>query len=108
MRRKYILILLSIFIVIYGYKVTLNIIHDNKEKLLASVKQDIDYTESLEEFDNPERGFYQYYYYNLKESNNDIINPDELSSNLMHLRIGLGSFSKAYNKDGIKNYQQKL
>lgn len=102
MRRKYILILLSIFIVIYGYKVTLNIIHDNKEKLLASVKQDIDYTESLEEFDNPERGFYQYYYYNLKESNNDIINPDELSSNLMHLRIGLGSFSKAYNKDDDK------
>ena len=52
MRRKYILILLSIFIVIYGYKVTLNIIHDNKEKLAASVKQDIDYTESIEEFDN--------------------------------------------------------
>ena len=101
------LILLCIFIVIYGYKVTLNINHDNKEHLAASVNQNIDGTESLESFDNPERGFYQYYYYNLKENNNDSINPNDLNSNLMHLRIGLGAFSNRYNGSSEKDISQE-
>lgn len=64
---------------------------------LVFAKSDISYTETLESFDNPERGFYQYFYYNFKEENNDLINTNSLKDNLLHLRLGLKDFSKQGN-----------
>lgn len=54
----------------------------------------IDYSESLEVLQNPERGFYIPIGYNLRLEKNQPINP---SGNLIHLRVGIGAFSKANN-----------
>ncbi len=57
----------------------------------------IDYTETLETFDNPERGFYTHLRYNFKVSGNE--DPEEiyLEGNLIHLRLGIGAFSGKVN-----------
>ena len=52
------------------------------------------FQESLEELDNPERGFYEPVGYEMKVSGNKILN---LKYNLIHLRVGIGAFSKAVN-----------
>lgn len=61
---------------------------------------DIDYNESLESFDNPERGFYEPIGYTLKVSDNEV---KELNYNLIHLRVDLSTFSKANN--GIEDLE---
>ena len=58
----------------------------------------LNYLESLETFDNPERGFYHTYFYNFKPENNKI-SESGLGAKLVHLRLNLGNFSKAVNKD---------
>ena len=87
-----------LIIVLIGVSLILNIImlirfkgqNDNKNTL------DIDYNESLEDFNNPERGFYTYLYYNFKVTGNE--EPSEyLDGNLVHLRLGIGDFSKKVN-----------
>lgn len=55
---------------------------------------DIDYNESLESFDNPERGFYEPIGYTLKVADNEV---KDLKYNLIHLRVDLSAFSKASN-----------
>lgn len=60
----------------------------------------IDYNESLESFDNPERGFYEPIGYALKVSDNEI---KDLNYNLIHLRVDLSAFSKATN--GIEDLE---
>lgn len=55
---------------------------------------DIDYNESLESFDNPERGFYEPIGYALKVANNEV---KDLKYNLVHLRVDLSAFSKTTN-----------
>lgn len=55
---------------------------------------DIDYNESLESFDNPERGFYEPIGYTLKVADNEV---KDLKYNLIHLRVDLSAFSKANN-----------
>ena len=52
------------------------------------------FQESLEELDNPERGFYEPVEYKMKVSGNKIL---DLNYNLIHLRVGIGAFSKAAN-----------
>lgn len=52
------------------------------------------FQESLEELDNPERGFYEPVGYEMKASGNEILN---LKYNLVHLRVGISAFSKAAN-----------
>ena len=52
------------------------------------------FQESLEELDNPERGFYEPVGYEMKASGNEILN---LKYNLIHLRVGISAFSKAAN-----------
>ncbi len=62
----------------------------------ATETKDIDYTETLETFDNPERGYYSYLYYNFKVTGNE--EPSKyLDGNLVHLRLGIGDFSKKVN-----------
>ena len=39
----------------------------------ANQTEEIDYTESLENFDNPERGFYRTYFYNFLVDNNRLV-----------------------------------
>jgi hypothetical protein len=56
----------------------------------AEVSQRLDYTDSLDSFNNPERGFYEAQYIRLKESGGSAANP---SANLVHLRIDLSEFS---------------
>lgn len=52
------------------------------------------FQESLEELNNPERGFYEPVGYEMKVSGNQIL---DLKYNLIHLRVGIGAFSKAVN-----------
>lgn len=65
----------------------------------ATEIQEIDYTETLETFDNPERGFYSHLRYNFKVSGNEEPKDYRLQGNLMHLRLGIGAFSSKVNKD---------
>ncbi len=64
----------------------------------ANQTEEIDYTESLENFDNPERGFYRTYFYNFLVDNNRLVTAG-LGANLIHLRLNLGNFSKAVNNN---------
>lgn len=57
----------------------------------------LDYTEILETFNNPERGFYTPVYIKYNETNNKIISENDAKKNLIHLRLDIGSFSKAVN-----------
>ena len=50
---------------------------------------DIDYNETLESFDNPERGFYEPIGYSLKVADNEV---KDLNYNLIHLRVDLSAF----------------
>lgn len=58
--------------------------------------QDIDYIETIENFNNPERGFYDHFPYKFSVTDNKPIN-SKLSANLIHLRLDIGEFSKAVN-----------
>ena len=74
----------------------------NNPKLIAIndsdvSNQDLDYTETLDSFDNPERGFYTYLYYEFKESGNEDPKPYLLEGNLIHLRLRIGAFSGKVN-----------
>lgn len=60
----------------------------------ALEEQSIDYTETLETFDNPERGFYRTAGLRLAVSGNKATNP---TAKLTHLRVGIGKFSGAFN-----------
>lgn len=62
-----------------------------------AAEQELDYTETLETFNNPERGFYTPVYIKYNETNNKVISENEAKKNLIHLRLDIGSFSKAVN-----------
>lgn len=64
-----------------------------------STLEDINYTESLETFTNPERGFYKTFGYNFKTEGNVAPTKSRLNGNLIHLRLSLGAFSKAVNSE---------
>ena len=61
--------------------------------------ENIDYTESLETFNNPERVFYKTLGYTFKPTGNKAPSAYSLGGNLIHLRLNLGQFSKAVNND---------
>ena len=71
-------------------------IHSNVVSLSHMQAEEVDsyFQESLEELDNPERGFYEPVEYKMELSDNKIL---DLKYNLIHLRVGIGSFSKAVN-----------
>lgn len=54
----------------------------------------IDYTETLDNIQNPERGFYTPLYIEMKQNNNIAKSPQ---NNLVHLRVGIGDFSGKVN-----------
>lgn len=64
----------------------------NKEEII----NDIDYTETLDNIQNPERGFYTPVYIGMKQTNNTAKNP---KNNLVHLRVGIGDFSGKVNAE---------
>ncbi len=68
-------------------------------KDVNNLNQQIDYTETLDTFDNPERGFYSYLYYNFEVSGNEEPEAYLLEGNLIHLRLGIGAFSSKVNKN---------
>lgn len=81
-----------------------------KEKILADqnayfLMADIDYTESLEDIENPERGFYYPVSIDLTPEGGDVKNLDE---NLVHLRVGIGAFSKAVNGEKDLEFTQEM
>lgn len=73
-----------------------------------AVEQEIDYTESLENFDNPERGFYKHFGYNFKVSENKAPSENALKGNLIHLRLGIGAFSKAVNGNSDMEFSEDM
>lgn len=83
-----IIILVSMLIVI-NWKKTLGI-----EETEYSLMEDINYTESIEEIENPERGFYKTSFLKLSPSENKATNPN---AKLTHLRIGISDFSGKVN-----------
>lgn len=69
----------------------------------------LDYTETTETFNNPERGFYTPVYIKYTENNNKVIGENEAKKNLIHLRLDIGQFSKAINgKEDIELTQDML
>jgi hypothetical protein len=56
----------------------------------AEVSQQLDYTDSLDSFDNPDRGFYSPVCFHLKKSGGTAMNP---TANLVHLRVDISEFS---------------
>lgn len=62
--------------------------------VLFKTVNDINYSESLKELNNPERGFYEPIGINMQENNNKVLNP---KNNLVHLRVGIGTFSGKVN-----------
>ena len=84
---KTILIIIQIIILVFIY---------NTNHCEATKVQEIDYTETIENFDNPERGFYNHFPYSFSVTDNKPIN-SKLSANLIHLRLDIGEFSKAVN-----------
>lgn len=69
----------------------------------------LNYTETTETFDNPERGFYTPVYIKYTENNNKVIRESEAKKNLIHLRLDIGQFSKAINgKEDIELTQDML
>ncbi len=69
-------------------------ISNAEEKIETENNKNIEYTETLEDFKNPERGFYEPVYIRYKEDGNNSVN---ITSNLVHLRLDIGAFSKAVN-----------
>ena len=98
---KFIFIISLIFIMSFYYIWPSNAISaslaNNEGEFI--VPEEIDYTETLDSFDNPERGFYTYYYYNFKVKDNENFKEQYLKGNLIHLRLGIGAFSGKVNKD---------
>jgi len=84
-----------------------------KEEKESKKYRPIEYTETLEDFKNPERGFYRPVYIRYKEDNNKPIN---ITHNLVHLRLDIGAFSKAVNgkqdipltQDMLEAFEQTL
>ena len=96
---KTILIIIQIIILVFIY---------NTNHCEATKVQDIDYTETIENFDNPERGFYNHFPYSFSVTDNKPIN-SKLSANLIHLRLDIGAFSKAVNgKEDLKLSEEML
>ena len=96
---KTILIVIQIIILVFLY---------NSNNCEATKVQEIDYTETIENFDNPERGFYDHYPYSFSVTDNKPIN-SKLSANLIHLRLDIGAFSKAVNgKEDLELSEEML
>ncbi len=83
--------------IIYISLILVLFIFTTKVNALTYTTQDLDYRESTETLKNPERGFYEPLGLMLKESNN---HPNNYSSNLVHLRVGLKAFSGKFNGKG--------
>lgn len=62
--------------------------------LAFTAPNSINYEETLETFNNPERGFYEPLGLNLKPTGNKALS---YSSNLVHLRVNIGAFSQKKN-----------
>ena len=70
------------------------------QEIEYTLMDDIDYTESLENIKNPERGFYSTAFLKLMPSGSK---PSNSGANLVHLRVDIGNFSKAVN--GIEDME---
>ena len=75
---------------------------------LKTFNEPIDYTETLDTFDNPERGFYSHLRYNFKVSGNEEPENYRLEGNLLHLRLGIGDFSGKVNKNKDLEFSQDM
>ena len=62
-----------------------------------SLMENIDYTETIEDIKNPERGFYSTAFLNMLPTGTK---PTNSRANLVHLRVNIGEFSKAVNGTG--------
>ncbi len=91
------------FMFIISLLLTLFLNHSNAVELSntkdTTFNEQIDYTETLDTFDNPERGFYNPFYYNFKISGNEEPKAYKLEGNLLHLRLGIGAFSGKVNRN---------
>ena len=67
---------------------------ENEEYTLM---ENIDYTETIEDIKNPERGFYSTAFLNMLPTGTK---PTNSRANLVHLRVNIGEFSKAINGTG--------
>ncbi len=65
-----------------------------------TLMEDIDYTETIENIKNPERGFYSTAFLKLMPEGSK---PTNSGANLVHLRVDIGNFSKAVN--GIEDME---
>ena len=97
---KFVFVMLLLFTLSLSF--TLNFSIATEEETIdtsENFKQPIDYTETLETFDNTERGFYSPFCYNFKVSENKEPTSFVLEKNLVHLRFGISAFSGKVNGD---------
>ncbi len=84
-------LLVLILVLLILSNININNAQENKE---TKKDRQIEYTETLENIKNPERGFYNPVYIRYKEEENKPVN---IKDNLVHLRLDIGAFSKAVN-----------
>ena len=90
-----IVVIITIFIlIILTLTYTVTYATENEK---YSLIEDIDYTETIEDIKNPERGFYSTAFLNMIPTGTK---PTNSRANLVHLRVNIGEFSKAVNGIG--------
>ena len=100
------ILLLLLVILLMLSNINISNAEDKEDIEDTEVNRQIEFTETLESFDNPERGFYSPLFIRFKEDNNEVANT---RSNLVHLRLDIGAFSKAINgKEDIPLTQNML
>ncbi len=102
MKLKNVKPVLNILRIVSAITILLIIILSNVENVVGTENveytsmKDINYSETLEDIKNPERGFYSTAFLKLSPSGNKATNS---RANLIHLRVGIGDFSKANNEN---------
>ncbi len=90
-----IVVIVAIFILtVLTLSHTVTYATENEEYTLM---ENIDYTETIEDIKNPERGFYSTAFLNMLPTGTK---PTNSRANLVHLRVNIGEFSKAINGTG--------
>lgn len=110
MKKIYLLLLFVFFLIscnnIKNNEQTQN---NNQKQEEISIQNEIKFNETIEEFDNPDCGFYKPVYISCSDTKVSQVSKNYLKyNNLLHLRIDISSYSKANNGDSDKLFNEEM
>lgn len=110
MKKIYLLLLFVFFLIscnnIKNNEQTQN---NNQKQEEISIQKEIKFNETIEEFDNPDCGFYEPVYISCSDTKVSQVSKNYLKyNNLLHLRIDISSYSKANNGDSDKLFSEEM